>query len=85
VTSFEPYRAWDRTGSDRDRFLPETREVGLETQPPDECSTPPSQERQQDFDPLLTALRMLTLTLGIRLPREVVEGPLLTVQRWPDI
>jgi hypothetical protein len=84
VTSFEPYRAWDRAGSDRDRFLAEMRQVGLETEPPGESSMPPSQEGQQDFDPLLAALEMLTLALGIRLPQQVAEGPLLTVQRRPD-
>jgi Family of unknown function (DUF6461) len=84
VTSVEPYRAWDRTGSDRDRFVAEMRRVGLETEPPRESGKRPHEERPQDFDPLLAALEALTLALGIQLPQEVAEGPLLTLRRGPD-
>ena len=73
VTEFEPLLAWDRGGADPDRFVPQMRQVGLRVDP-----VPPG----TDFrDPLIALLEMLTLALGIRLPREVALGPLLTVQR----
>jgi hypothetical protein len=40
----------------------------------------PLEEYQDD---LVATLDMLTLALGIRLPAEVVSGPLLTGQRIP--
>jgi Family of unknown function (DUF6461) len=73
VTQFEPLLAWDRFGTDPDRFLPQMRQVGLSVEEPSPYS---------DFrDPVIALLEMLTLALGIRLPREVALGPLLTVQR----
>jgi hypothetical protein len=74
VTHFEPLGAWDRFGTDPDRFLPQMRQVGLRVDPPDPGAG--------DFrNPQLALLEMLTLAFGIRLPREVASGPLLTVQR----
>jgi hypothetical protein len=32
-------------------------------------------------DPVIAVLRMLTIALGIRVPRDLALGPLLTVQR----
>jgi hypothetical protein len=71
VTQFEPLRAWDRFGTDPDRFLPQMQLAGLRTDP--------SQSRARD--PRIALLDMLTLALAIRLPEEVALGPLLTVQR----
>ena len=73
VTSFEPLRAWDRFGTDPDRFLPQMHQVGLSVEEPPQGSA--------FRDPVIALLEMLTLALGIRLPREVALGPLLTVQR----
>jgi hypothetical protein len=72
VTWFEPLRAYDRRGSDPDRFVPQMRQARL---PVD--GDPDSYDR--DFR--ICALEMLTLALGIRVPAEVAYGPLLTVQR----
>lgn len=95
TTSFEPGRAYDRSGSDPDRFLPQMRQVGLPTDRDDpELSQARVLERRarilraqrtgspiEVFNPFVAALNMLTLALGIRLPEHVVRGPLLTVQR----
>lgn len=35
VTSFEPLRAWERSGTDPDRFLAQMRQAGLDVVPPD--------------------------------------------------
>jgi hypothetical protein len=40
VTTFEPYRAFDRLGSEPDRFLHETRQLGMVTEPDDEADGP---------------------------------------------
>jgi hypothetical protein len=75
VTAFEPFRAWERHGTDPDRFLPMMRRAGLDVDPrPDDA---------EFRDPTIALLEMLTLVLGIRLPEEVARGPLLTVQRGP--
>jgi hypothetical protein len=71
VTSFEPYRAFDRYGSDPDRFLDEMRQVGMRTEADYEAEGPGND--------LLAVLDMATLALGIRLPEEVATGPLATV------
>lgn len=73
VTSFEPLLAYDRDGSDPDRFVPQMRQARL------------SVERRRDRagpqrSPRIAVLEMLTLALGIRLSREAAMGPLLTVQ-----
>ncbi len=77
VTSFEPLLAQDRRGSDPDRFLTEMLQAGLDPGP-DTPGVPGPGETQ---DPRICLLEMLTLALGIRLPREAALGPLLTVQR----
>jgi hypothetical protein len=70
VTAFEPLLARDRTGTDPDRFLPQMREAGLRVD-----------EDQDEFrDPALALLDMLTLALGIRLPRDIALGVLPTVE-----
>lgn len=72
VTSFEPLGAWERSGTEPDRFLPAMRQAGLRVDLPEE----------DDFrNPRAAVLEMLTLALGIRLPRDVALGSLLTVQR----
>jgi hypothetical protein len=71
VTQFEPLRGWDRVGTDPDRFVPQMRQAGLRTEP--------GEPRARDDT--IALLDMLTLALGIRLPKEVALGPLLTVQR----
>jgi Family of unknown function (DUF6461) len=82
VTSFQPEMAWQRYGSDPDRFLAEMRQAGLRTEPPSPDDEP---RKGGDYlDDVIAALDMLTLALGIRLPDDVVSGPLLTVQRAPD-
>jgi hypothetical protein len=82
VVSFQPEMAWYRYGSDPDRFLAEMRQARLETEPPSPDDDPGA--GQEYRDEVIAALDMLTLVLGIRLPEEVVSGPLLTVQRAPD-
>lgn len=74
VTGFQLSVAWDRDGTDPDRFLPQMRLAGLELDSEGDL--------EEDFrDPMIALLDMLTLALGIRLPHEVAFGPLLTVQR----
>jgi Family of unknown function (DUF6461) len=84
VTSFEPGMEWDRAGSDPDRFRPEMIAAGIDPDDPE----PPLPEMDADGElpagyekPMLRALRMLTLALGVRLPGHTACGPLLTVQR----
>ena len=87
MTSFDPLRAWDRSGRDPDRFLSEMRQAGLETEAP--APPPPGTRRdlsalRRDYrDPVTSALGVLTLALGIRVPEQAATGPLLTVQRTP--
>ncbi len=69
--------AWERFGTDPDRFLAQMRQVGLDVDPP------PVGVEGPELDPTIALLEMLTLALGIRLPEEVALGPLLTVQRGP--
>jgi hypothetical protein len=71
VTSFEPYRASDRFGSEPDRFLDEMRLVGLVAGADDE-------EDDLESD-LVAALNLATFALGIWLPEQVAMGPLATV------
>ena len=76
VTSFEPLLAFDRDGSDPDRFVPQMRQAGL--------SVDRSRDRAgPQRSPRVAVLEMLTLALGIRLTREVAMGPLPTVQPGP--
>jgi hypothetical protein len=77
ITAFEPLLAAYRRGSDPDRFLPEMRQAGLSPDPlPPGAPAPPGGP-----DPRIALLTMLSLALGIHLPRETLEGPLLTVQQ----
>jgi hypothetical protein len=78
VTSFEPLRAWDRSGTEPDRFLREMRQSGL-------SADPLAGTTSVDRDPRIALLEMLTLTLGIRLPADIALGPLLTVQRTDQV
>jgi Family of unknown function (DUF6461) len=75
VTEFEPLGAFERAGTEPDRFLPQIRQVGLRAAPGDTRTT---------REPRISMLEILTLALGIRLPSDVVHGPLLTVQRGPS-
>jgi hypothetical protein len=77
VTAFEPLLAEWRRGSDPDRFLAQMRQAGLDPDPLRDGASP----RPVTRSPRICLLEMLTLALGIRLPREVALGPLLTVQR----
>jgi hypothetical protein len=72
ILTFEPYRAWDRA-PDRDRFVSEMRQAGLHTEPPSEEAV------GAHVDVLIAALEMLTITLGIGLTEDLIDGPLLTV------
>lgn len=85
VTCFEPGMAWNRGGGEPDRFVPEMRRVGLQTEPGADYGalSAEEQERILDFDTLVAALDMVTLVFGIRLPEEVLLGPLLTAQCNP--
>ena len=78
--------AWYRYGTEPDRFLAQMRQAGLETEVPD--PSPPGDDPGADpaeeyTDDLVATLIMLTLALGIRLPANIVSGPLLTAQRNP--
>lgn len=81
VTLFEPLLAFDRSGSEPDRFLPEMREAGLDTERSDPREGASTVQEAEQSDPIIAVLEMLTRALGIRLPAEVALGPLLTVQR----
>jgi len=83
VTSFEPGAEWDRAGSRPDQFLPEMRAAGLATEAPGDADFAGAADGAEEAEPLVPALNMLTRALGIRLPAEMVRGPLLTVQRRP--
>ena len=72
VTTFEPYRAYDRLGSEPDRFLREMRQVGMVTEADEDAEGPQ--------DDLIAILDLVTLALGIRLPEQVAMGPLAAVQ-----
>ena len=76
VTTFEPYRAFDRFGAEPDRFLREMRQAGMVTEANDTAEGPE--------DDLRAALDLATLALGIRLPQEIAMGPLATVTLAPN-
>jgi hypothetical protein len=78
VTSFEPLLACYRGGTDPDRFLAAMRQAGLDVDPPIE--TDDDEVDELDLDLRIALLYMLTLALGIKVPREVGLGPLLTFQ-----
>lgn len=88
VTGFEPGMEWGRVGREPDRFLPAMRELGLRVDRPAPPQHPTArgnleeERRRPRRDPVVAALAMLTLTLGIQLPGEVATGPLLTA--WRD-
>jgi hypothetical protein len=67
---FEP-GGLDRYGTEPDRFVEQMRQVGLPTTIGD----------YRAVDPMIALLQMLTVALGIRVPRDLALGPLLTVQR----
>jgi hypothetical protein len=73
MTSFEPLMSAWRDGADPDRFVRQMRQVGLELDPPQD-----DDDSEQDLNPTIALLEMLTLALGIRLSRETAIGPLLT-------
>jgi hypothetical protein len=77
VTSFEPLGSFERFGTEPDRFVRAMRQAGLPVDPPD----PDASFAEDDADPRILTLQMLTAALGIRLPGNVALGPLLTVQR----
>lgn len=81
VTSFEPLIAFDRAGDEPDRFLDAMRQVGLPVDNPDNQSS--GEGPAEAPNPLIAALDMLTMVLGIELDEDTIEGPLLTVQRAP--
>ena len=95
TTSFDVRAAHQRAGADPDRFLREMRAVGLRTEAVDaeadrvrvlEERARIIEARRQGipievFDPFVAALDVLTLALGITLPADVAEGPLLTATR----
>jgi hypothetical protein len=70
VTSFEPGML-DRYGTEPDRFVEQMRQVGL----------PATISDDRAVDPMIALLQMLTVALGIWVPRDRALGPLLTVQR----
>jgi hypothetical protein len=70
VTSFEPYRASDRYGSEPDRFLHEMRLLGMLAE---------ADEEDHLEGDLTATLNLATLALGIWLPRQIAMGPLATV------
>jgi hypothetical protein len=70
VSMFEPGML-DRYGSEPDRFVEQMRQVGLPTDIGD--------DRAADYT--IALFQMLTIALGIRVPRDLALGPLLTVQR----
>ena len=72
TTSFEP-GGLDLYGTEPDRFVEQMRQVGLRTAIGDAVD--------DAVDPVIAVLRMLTIALGIRVPRDLALGPLLTVQR----
>ena len=80
VTAFEMRHPWERHGPDPDRFLPQLLQAGLPADPPDVI--PAISDPGYAVLETLT-LEMLTLALGIKVSREVAEGPLLTAQREP--
>lgn len=92
MTTFEASTPSYRTGLEPDRFAAEMRQAGMRTEPR-EPQPPPSREeylarrrnlaelRRNYRDPVIVALAMLTLALGIRVPGEVARGPLLTASR----
>jgi len=76
VCAFEPLFPHRREGADPDRFTGPMARVGL---PPDGTPDP------QRVDPVVAALELATLAFGVRLPAELVEGPLLTGAVEPDM
>jgi hypothetical protein len=72
VTAFEPLGAWERFGTEPDRFAVQMRQVGLRTDIDDDDDV---------ADPVTGLLDMLTVALGIWVSRDVALGSLLTVQR----
>ncbi len=79
VTEFEPLMAYYRSGTDPDRFLASMREAGLSVDPPADADDGGT---DLERNPRIALLDMLTLALGIKIPREVGLGRLLTFQ--PD-
>ncbi len=82
VTSFEPLMAYDRGGTEPDRFLASMRQAGLDVDRPPDVDDDDAPIIELGWDPRIALLDMLTLALGIKVPREVGLGPLPTFQ--PD-
>jgi hypothetical protein len=88
VTGFEPGMEWGRAGHEPDRFLPGMREPGLRVDRPAPQQRPTArrnleeERRRPPRAAVVAALAMLTLVLGIQLPGDVANGPLLTA--WRD-
>jgi Family of unknown function (DUF6461) len=70
VTMFEP-GGLDRYGTEPDRFVEQMRQVGL----------PATIGDDRAVNSMIALLQMLTVALGIWVPRDLALGPLLTVQR----
>jgi hypothetical protein len=80
VTSFEPLMAYDRGGTDPDRFIASMSQAGLPVNRRPDADD--DRAYGLGWDPSLALLNMLTLALGIQVPREVGLGQLLAFQ--PD-
>jgi hypothetical protein len=87
ATAFEPGMEWDRSGREPDRFVPAMRELGLRVDRPSPRQRPMArrnldeERRLPRRHPVVAALAMLTLALGIELPEKVADGSLLTARR----
>jgi hypothetical protein len=79
VTSFEPLMAYYRDGTDPDRFITSMSQAGLPVDRPPDADDDDA-PYGLDWDPPIALLNMLTLALGIKVPREIGLGPLLTFQ-----
>lgn len=79
VTSFEPLMAYDRGGTDPDRFLAWMGRAGLPAERPLDADDD-SPIAELGWEPRIALLNMLTLALGVEVPREVGLGRLLTFQ-----
>jgi hypothetical protein len=75
VTAFEPLLAYDRSGSEPDRFVPFMRQAGIRTDPASYSGVDDSFS-----GPVVALLEMLTLTPGVRLSRDDALGAPLTPQ-----
>lgn len=98
TVAFDLGLPWNRAGSDPDRFADAMRRAGLDTERPDHEEYQARVQAQRSRirearrrgetpavpDPVIAGLTVLTLALDIRLPEDVVRGPLLTAQKRLD-